>query len=49
MLASYDRVVIATDHSCYDYQAIVPQSALVVDTLNATHEVRSERQKIVLC
>ena len=49
MLASYDCVVIATDHSCYDYQAIVQQSALVVDTRNATRGVRSGRQNIVLC
>ena len=49
MLASYDCVVIATDHSCYDYEAIVQQSALVADTRNATRGVRSERQKIVLC
>ena len=49
MLASYDCVVIATDHSCYDYEAIVQQSALVVDTRNATSGVRSRRQNIVLC
>ena len=49
MLASYDCVVIATDHSCYEYEAIVQQSALVVDTRNATSEVRSGWQNIVLC
>ena len=40
-------VLIATDHSCYDWDAVVGQSALVVDTRNATHKVGSGRQKIV--
>jgi UDP-N-acetyl-D-glucosamine dehydrogenase len=35
-LASYDCVLIATDHSDYDIQAIVQQAQLVVDTRNAT-------------
>jgi len=29
-------VLIATDHSDYDYEAIVQQAQLVVDTRNAT-------------
>ena len=35
-LKLYDCVVVATDHSCYDYQLILDHSALVVDTRNAT-------------
>lgn len=35
-LKKYDCVVIATDHSSYDYQFIVRNAALVVDTRNAT-------------
>ncbi len=35
-LAQYDAVLIVTDHSSYDYKAIVSQSQLVVDTRNAT-------------
>ncbi len=35
-LGQYDAVIIVTDHSCYDYRAIVEQSQLVVDTRNAT-------------
>jgi UDP-N-acetyl-D-glucosamine dehydrogenase len=31
-LASYDCVLIATDHSSYDYEAIARDSKLVVDT-----------------
>ena len=35
-LASYDCVLISTDHSDYDYEFIVKHSRLVVDTRNAT-------------
>jgi UDP-N-acetyl-D-glucosamine dehydrogenase len=48
-LASYDAVVIVTDHSSYDYAAIVRHSRLVVDTRNATKEVKEYRDRIVLC
>jgi UDP-N-acetyl-D-glucosamine dehydrogenase len=46
-LAQYDAVVIVTDHSTYDYQAIVEQSQLVIDTRNATKGIHST--KIVRC
>ena len=46
-LAGYDAVVIVTDHSAYDYKAIVQQSQLVVDTRNATKGIDSP--KIVRC
>jgi UDP-N-acetyl-D-glucosamine dehydrogenase len=46
-LGQYDAVVIVTDHSCYDYPAIVEQSQLVVDTRNATKGIDSP--KIVRC
>ena len=48
-LAQYDAVVIATDHSSYDYGAIVDASRLVIDTRNATRRVIRHRAKIVLC
>ena len=48
-LAKYDVVVIATDHSTYDYPAIVRHARLVVDTRNATREVREHRERIVRC
>ncbi len=48
-LASYDCVVIATDHSCYDYAGIVEAAQLVVDTRNATRRISRDRDKIVLC
>jgi len=48
-LASYDCVLIATDHSSYDYDAIARDSKLVVDTRNATRRVKQNREKIVNC
>jgi len=49
VLGSYDCVLIATDHSVYDYAGIVEASQLVVDARNATRRVTRHRQKIVLC
>jgi UDP-N-acetyl-D-glucosamine dehydrogenase len=48
-LAAYDCIVIATDHTSYDYQAIVEAAPLVVDTRNATRRIARNRNKIVLC
>jgi len=48
-LASYDCVLIATDHTSYDYDAIVRNSKLVVDTRNATRHVKQGREKVVHC
>jgi UDP-N-acetyl-D-glucosamine dehydrogenase len=47
-LTRYAAVVIATDHSSYDYAFIVRHARLVVDTRNATHGV-TEHNKIVRC
>jgi UDP-N-acetyl-D-glucosamine dehydrogenase len=47
MLASYDVVLISTDHSEYDYDWIVANAKLVVDTRNATAGVRRGARKIV--
>ena len=47
MLASYDAVVISTDHSSYDYSFIVDSARLVVDTRNATKGVKRGRSKII--
>jgi UDP-N-acetyl-D-glucosamine dehydrogenase len=46
-LGQYDCVLIMTDHSDYDYNAIVDQSRLVVDSRNATKGIQSD--KIVRC
>jgi UDP-N-acetyl-D-glucosamine dehydrogenase len=48
-LANYDAVIIATDHSSYDYAAIVDGAKLVVDTRNATRRVVRHRERIVQC
>ncbi|MCK5113523.1 MAG: nucleotide sugar dehydrogenase [Phycisphaerae bacterium] len=47
MLKSYDVVVISTAHSKYDYKFIVKNSQLVIDTRNATVNVKVGRKKIV--
>jgi len=46
-LGQFDCVMIVTDHSDYDYQAIVREAQLVVDTRNATKGIESP--KIVRC
>ena len=40
-------VVIATDHSAFDYEFIVEHSKLVVDSRNTTKGVTKGREKIV--
>ena len=46
-MGQYDCVMILTDHSDYDYQRIVDESQLVVDTRNATKGIKSP--KVVRC
>ena len=48
-LQSYDAVLIATDHSSYDYDFIIRHARLVIDTRNATHAVKEQRDKVVRC
>lgn len=45
-LAQQDCVIIATDHTQVDYQFVVSESALVVDTRNATRDVKLNRERI---
>jgi UDP-N-acetyl-D-glucosamine dehydrogenase len=45
-LASLDCVLIATDHSAFDWDQIVRYSRLVVDTRNACRDVTGDRQKV---
>ncbi len=47
MLAGYDVVLISTNHSIYDYNWIVQNAKLVIDTRNATASVRKGRKKII--
>ncbi|HET9752482.1 MAG TPA: nucleotide sugar dehydrogenase [Myxococcales bacterium] len=41
-----DVVVIATDHDCIDYQALVRDAKLVIDTRNATRNVTFGKDKV---
>jgi UDP-N-acetyl-D-glucosamine dehydrogenase len=47
-LKRYDLVLIATDHSAYDWKFIVRHARLIVDTRNATTGVKAGRKKITL-
>ncbi|WP_396273831.1 nucleotide sugar dehydrogenase [Granulicella aggregans] len=46
-LGDFDCVLIATDHSSYEYEKIVTEARLVVDSRNATRAIQSA--KIVRC
>jgi UDP-N-acetyl-D-glucosamine dehydrogenase len=46
-IAKYDCVLIATDHSQYDFETVVKHAQLVVDTRNATRSVKSGLNKII--
>lgn len=41
-----DIVIITTNHSCYDYEAIVAKAKVVYDTRNSTKNVINNREKI---
>jgi UDP-N-acetyl-D-glucosamine dehydrogenase len=47
VLSQADCVVITTDHSVYDWEAIVKNAKLIVDSRNATRGVGLGRHKIV--
>ena len=47
LLKQYDAVIIATNHSDYDYEWIVQNSNLVIDTRNATASVKKSKGKVV--
>jgi UDP-N-acetyl-D-glucosamine dehydrogenase len=46
-LSDQDAILIATDHSAYDWNEIVRHAALIIDTRNATQHVKNHREKIV--
>ena len=48
LIADSDVVVITTDHTNFDYEAIVRNAKVVIDTRNATKHVRQGREKIHL-
>ena len=47
-VATFDAVLIVTDHDAVDYDALLAAARLVVDTRNATRNVREHRDKLVL-
>lgn len=46
-ISTYDLVLISTDHDNVDYDALVENAKAVIDTRNATKQVRHNREKIV--
>jgi UDP-N-acetyl-D-glucosamine dehydrogenase len=46
-LAGQDCALIVTDHSACDYEQVVRHAPLVIDTRNATRNVKQGREKIV--
>jgi len=47
ILANMDCVLIATDHSAYDYQFILDHSEMVVDTRNACNGLEGVAEKVI--
>lgn len=46
-LAKYDCVLVSTDHSVYEFDFIVKHAQLVIDTRNATVNVKDTDNKII--
>ncbi|HEY8074336.1 MAG TPA: nucleotide sugar dehydrogenase [Labilithrix sp.] len=46
-IAGYDLVLIATDHSCVDYERVVREAQVVLDCRNATKGVVEGKEKVV--
>jgi UDP-N-acetyl-D-glucosamine dehydrogenase len=46
-LKSYDAVLVSTDHAFYDWEFVVENSKIVIDTRNATKNVVKGRDKIL--
>lgn len=47
VLKECDAVLILTDHACIDYQWVVNHADVVIDTRNATKDVKDNRDRIV--
>jgi len=47
LLKSVDCAAITTNHSDYDYEMIVKNSSLIIDTRNATVGIEGESEKII--
>lgn len=47
LLKEMDAVLIITGHSDYDYEWIVQNAQMILDTRNATRNVKNNRHKII--
>ena len=47
LLKLVDCIMIATDHSQYDYDFITKNAKLIIDTRNATKHVKNQEDKII--
>jgi UDP-N-acetyl-D-glucosamine dehydrogenase len=47
-LKGYDCVLIATHHAAYDWQMVADHAKLIVDSRNATRDVKGRREHIVM-
>ena len=45
---TFDAALVCTDHDCIDYEALFEACSVIVDTRNATREITTARDKIVL-
>ena len=46
-VAAYDCVVIATDHSQFDYAMLADHARLIIDTRNAMSGIDSPKARVV--
>jgi UDP-N-acetyl-D-glucosamine dehydrogenase len=46
-IAGYDAVLIATDHDCVDYRAVVEAARLVIDTRDACRRAGVSDDRVV--
>jgi len=46
-LADYDAVIIATNHSAYDYEMIAKHAKLVIDTRGAMRDINGNKNHII--
>jgi UDP-N-acetyl-D-glucosamine dehydrogenase len=46
-ISSMDCILLATNHSAYDYQFILDHAKLIVDTRNAFNGLRGKAEKVV--
>ena len=43
-IKGYDCIIVATDHSCYDYNFLLKHASLIIDTRNA---IKGTHKKVV--